>query len=492
MPEGAILAERRSYVAGGWVEGGETLRVQNPADESRVTDLVATPLGDVERAIAEARRSFDDGVWAGLAPRDRARVLHALLDHLESLHEPLVTSMVAEAGQPVLFAEMAQYAAGMTLARNTIDLYLSLPHEEPNPVPAEELTRGRLALSLRRHEPVGVVVAITPYNGAIIMAFQKLIAALMAGNSVILRPSPLTPISSLAFGLAAEAAEVPPGVLSVVFEPGAAGAEVLTGHRAVDMVSFTGSTAVGRQILAQAAPTVKRVALELGGKSAQIYLPDALHRVAAGAAQVVAMTAGQACVAATRMLVPQESKDEVLDAVGAAYAALTVGPPTDPTAMMGPLITAAQRERCERFVGLAQDNGAKVVVGGGRPPGLERGYYFEPTVLDLPDNANPAAQEEIFGPVLSVIGYRDVDDAVRIANDSIYGLSGQVYGADPAAATSVARRIRSGAVNVNTSMFSAYAPGGGYKQSGLGRERGVEGIRAFQEIKHLCIGELPS
>ncbi|HUC04962.1 MAG TPA: aldehyde dehydrogenase family protein [Acidimicrobiales bacterium] len=492
MPEGAILAERRSYVAGGWVEGGETLRVQNPADESRVTDLVATPLGDVERAIAEARRSFDDGVWAGLAPRDRARVLHALLDHLESLHEPLVTSMVAEAGQPVLFAEMAQYAAGMTLARNTIDLYLSLPHEEPNPVPAEELTRGRLALSLRRHEPVGVVVAITPYNGAIIMAFQKLIAALMAGNSVILRPSPLTPISSLAFGLAAEAAEVPPGVLSVVIEPGAAGAEVLTGHRAVDMVSFTGSTAVGRQILAQAAPTVKRVALELGGKSAQIYLPDALHRVAAGAAQVVAMTAGQACVAATRMLVPQESKDEVLDAVGAAYAALTVGPPTDPTAMMGPLITAAQRERCERFVGLAQDNGAKVVVGGGRPPGLERGYYFEPTVLDLPDNANPAAQEEIFGPVLSVIGYRDVDDAVRIANDSIYGLSGQVYGADPAAATSVARRIRSGAVNVNTSMFSAYAPGGGYKQSGLGRERGVEGIRAFQEIKHLCIGELPS
>jgi len=492
MPEGAILAERRSYVAGGWVEGGETLRVQNPADESRVTDLVATPLGDVERAIAEARRSFDDGVWAGLAPRDRARVLHALLDHLESLHEPLVTSMVAEAGQPVLFAEMAQYAAGMTLARNTIDLYLSLPHEEPNPVPAEELTRGRVALSLRRHEPVGVVVAITPYNGAIIMAFQKLIAALMAGNSVILRPSPLTPISSLAFGLAAEAAEVPPGVLSVVIEPGAAGAEVLTGHRAVDMVSFTGSTAVGRQILAQAAPTVKRVALELGGKSAQIYLPDALHRVAAGAAQVVAMTAGQACVAATRMLVPQESKDEVLDAVGAAYAALTVGPPTDPTAMMGPLITAAQRERCERFVGLAQDNGAKVVVGGGRPPGLERGYYFEPTVLDLPDNANPAAQEEIFGPVLSVIGYRDVDDAVRIANDSIYGLSGQVYGADPAAATSVARRIRSGAVNVNTSMFSAYAPGGGYKQSGLGRERGVEGIRAFQEIKHLCIGELPS
>ena len=492
MAEGEILPERRSFIAGRWVEGDEALAVENPADQSVVTELAATPLVEVGRAIAQARRSFDEGAWADLPARDRARSLHALLDHLEALHEPLVASMVAEAGQPVLFAEMAQYAAGLMLARNTIDLYLALPHEEANPVPAEELVRGRVALSLRRHEPVGVVVAITPYNGAIIMAFQKLIAALMAGNSVILRPSPLTPISSLAFGMAAEAAALPAGVLSVIIEAGAAGAEMLTTDPAVDMVSFTGSTAVGRRILAQAAPTVKRVALELGGKSAQIYLPDALHRVAAGAAQVVAMTAGQACVAATRMLVPEDRKEEVLESVGAAYAALTVGPPSDPAAMMGPLITAAQRERCERFVALAEEKGGKVVVGGGRPAGLERGYYFEPTVLDVPDNLNPAAQEEIFGPVLAVIGYRDLDDAVRIANESIYGLSGQVYGADVATATAVARRIRSGAVNVNTSMFSAYAPSGGYKQSGLGRERGVEGIRAFQEIKHLCIGELPA
>ncbi len=492
MAEGEILAERRSFIAGRWVEGDEALVVENPADQSVVTELAATPLVEVGRAIAQARRSFDEGAWADLPARDRARSLHALLDQLEALHEPLVASMVAEAGQPVLFAEMAQYAAGLMLARNTIDLYLALPHEEANPVPAEELVRGRVALSLRRHEPVGVVVAITPYNGAIIMAFQKLIAALMAGNSVILRPSPLTPISSLAFGMAAEGAALPAGVLSVIIEAGAAGAEMLTTDPAVDMVSFTGSTAVGRRILVQAAPTVKRVALELGGKSAQIYLPDALHRVAAGAAQVVAMTAGQACVAATRMLVPEDRKEEVLESVGAAYAALTVGPPSDPAAMMGPLITAAQRERCERFVALAEEKGGKVVVGGGRPAGLERGYYFEPTVLDLPDNLNPAAQEEIFGPVLAVIGYRDLDDAVRIANESIYGLSGQVYGADVATATAVARRIRSGAVNVNTSMFSAYAPSGGYKQSGLGRERGVEGIRAFQEIKHLCIGELPA
>jgi acyl-CoA reductase-like NAD-dependent aldehyde dehydrogenase len=492
MADGVLLAERRSYVAGVWVDGGEPFPVENPADETTVVELAATPIDQVRHAVSEARRVFDAGVWANRPAHDRARVLHALLDHLETLHEPLVASMVAEAGQPILFAEMAQYAAGLMLARNTIELYQSLPHEEANPVPADELMRGRVALSLRRHEPVGVVVAITPYNGAIIMAFQKLFAALMAGNSVILRPSPLTPLSSLAFAAAAEAAELPPGVLSVVVEPGAAGAELLTTHPAVDMVSFTGSTAVGRQILAQAAPTVKRVALELGGKSAQIYLPDALHRAAAGAAQVVAMTAGQACVAATRMLVPEDHKDEVLDAVRGAYAAISVGPPTDQTATMGPLITAAARERCERFVMLAEEHGGKVVVGGGRPARLERGYYFEPTVLDLADNDNPAAQEEIFGPVLAVIGYRDLDDAVSVANDSIYGLSGQVYGADVAAATAVARRIRSGAVNVNTALFSAYAPSGGYKQSGLGRERGVEGIRAFQEIKHLCIGELPA
>jgi acyl-CoA reductase-like NAD-dependent aldehyde dehydrogenase len=256
------------------------------------------------------------------------------------------------------------------------------------------------------------------------------------------------------------------------------------------MVSFTGSTAVGRQILAQAAPTVKRVALELGGKSAQIYLPDAVERAARGAAAVVAATAGQACVAATRMLVPQARKDEVVEAVSRAYAAITVGAPTDPGALMGPVISAAQRARCERYIALARDNGGTVASGGNRPAGLERGYYIEPTVLDLPDNSNPAARAEIFGPIISIIGYRDLDDAVKIANDSDYGLSGQVYSADVAAATAVARRLRTGAVNVNAGLFSAYAPSGGYKQSGLGRERGPDGIRAFQEVKHMAIGAL--
>ena len=492
MTAPGLLTQRGSYVAGRWIDGDEGLAVETPADETLVCELSTTPVEEIRRAVGAARRSFDEGGWADLTATERATVLHVFVDYLESVREPFIATMVAEAGQPRMFAEMAQFSAGITLARNTIDLFLSLADEEANPVPVDELTRGRVAISIRRFEPVGVVSAITPYNGAVIMAFQKLIPALMVGNSVILRPSPLTPISSLAFGAAAEAAGLPDGVLSVVVESGSAGAEILTSDPAVDMVSFTGSTAVGRQILAQAAPTVKRVALELGGKSAQIYLPDAVHRAGAGAAAVVAMTAGQACVAATRMFVPQAQKDEVLEAVTKSYAGITVGPPSDPTALMGPVITAAQRERCERFVALAEEHGGKVAHGGGRPDGIDRGYYFEPTVLDLPDNANPAAQEEIFGPVIGVIGYRDIDHAVEMANDSIYGLSGQVYGADASAATAVARRLRAGAVNVNTGMFSAYAPSGGYKQSGLGRERGIEGIRAFQEVKHVSIGELPT
>ena len=487
---GSVLAEGRSYIAGRWVTGERELVVENPADESTAGTVGVTPLADVADAIAGARRSFDEGAWSELTAVERARVVHAFLDHLEAMTDELVPVIVAEAGQPVGYASGIQTAGAVELGRNTIDLYLSMRHEEHNPVPTSELVTNRVSLSLRRYEPVGVVTAITPYNAALLMAVQKLVPALMAGNSVIVRPSPLTPISSLALGAAADAAGLPAGVLSVVVEDGSEGAELLTTDPRVDMVSFTGSTAVGKAIQAQAAGTVKRVVLELGGKSAQIYLADALDMAPLGAMVVVAMTSGQACVAATRMLVPQANKAEVLETVAATYAGLTIGHPDDPATMIGPLISAAQRERCERFVAAAEEHGAKVVTGGGRPASMERGHWFEPTVLDLPDNANPAAQEEIFGPVLSVIGYEDIDDAVAIANDTRYGLSNQVYGRDLARATDVGRRLRSGAVNVNASLFSAYAPGGGYKESGLGRERGPDGIREFQELKHMVIGGL--
>ena len=444
----------------------------------------------MERAIAEARRSFDEGVWAETPPGERARVLHAFIDHIEAARDELVPTLVAEAGQPTLFAEMTQVRAGVALARQTIDLYLSMSHEEASPVPVDDLVRGRVALSIRRHEPVGVVAAITPYNAALMMGFQKLIPALMAGNSVILRPSPLTPISSLIFGAAADAAGLPAGVLSVVVESGIAGAELLTSHPAVDMVSFTGSTVAGRKILAQAAPTVKRVSLELGGKSAQIYLPDAVQRAPRARPWWSRCTAGQACVAATRMLVPQDQKEQVLEAVSAAYRSIKVGPPTDPSAIMGPVISAAQREKCEQL---------RAAGRRARRQGVQRRRASRgpgPRLLLRAHRAGPAEQRQScragrdLRPDHRRAGLPRLDDAVAIANDSIYGLSGQVYGADAAAAVSVARRLRTGAVNVNTTVFSAYAPSGGYKQSGLGRERGPDGIREFQEVKHMSIGEL--
>jgi acyl-CoA reductase-like NAD-dependent aldehyde dehydrogenase len=484
------VSTQRSFVAGRWVEGDEVLAVENPADESVAGEVLITPVPEVRRAIERARRSFDDGTWSEREPSERARVLGAFLDHLEAQSSALVDTIVAEAGQPTAFAQYAQVRTGVAQGRAYLDLYRSLPVEDPNPVPVDELVAGRVALSIRRYEPIGVVAAITPYNATVLMAIQKVIPALVAGNSVVLRPSPLAPLSALVFGSAAEVAGLPPGVLSVVVEEGSEGAVLLSSHPAVDMVSFTGSTAVGRQILAQAAPTVKRVALELGGKSAQIYLPDAVERATAGAAAAVGMTAGQACVAATRVLVPAERKAEVLDTARDAFARFVIGDPADARVNLGPVISGAQWARCARYVELATRHGGRVVTGGGRPPDRARGHFFEPTVLDLEDNANPAAQEEIFGPVVSVLGYRDLDDAVRIANDTPYGLSGQVYGADVALATSVARRLRTGAVNVNTGVFSAYASSGGYKQSGLGRERGPEGIRAFQQMKHLAIGEL--
>ena len=286
-------------------EGDESLAVENPADETQVAELSVTPDAEFRRAIAEARRAFDEGPWPSMSGAERARYVHALLDHIEANAEDLVADD-GRRGRPADDVRRGGAAAQWRWCSPATPSTSTCRWRTRSPTRCRSTSssRGRVALSVRRHEPVGVVTAITPYNAAIIMAFQKLIPALMAGNSVILRPSPLTPISSLIFGAAADAAGLPPGVLSVVVEAGAAGAEMLTTDPAVDMVSFTGSTTVGKQILAQAAPTVKQVALELGGKSAQIYLPDAVERAATGAMMVVAMTAGQACVAATRMLVP--------------------------------------------------------------------------------------------------------------------------------------------------------------------------------------------
>jgi acyl-CoA reductase-like NAD-dependent aldehyde dehydrogenase len=480
---------RQSYVDGRFVSGdGPALAVENPATEEPIAEIETLSLAQVEDAILAARRTFDRGEWSGLRREERIDAVLALGEYLSGRSEDLGATLTAEAGAT---ASMIGTQVGMPLAhlRAACDIYRTMPDIEYTNRPLHEVFLGnRVTASVMRYEPLGVVSAIAAYNFPLQTPLWKFVPALLTGSTVIVRPSPLTPIATLVIGEAADAIGLPSGVLNVVVEGGVEGGQLLSSHPAVDCVSFTGSTTVGKAIMAQAAPTVKRVLLELGGKSVQLYLPDAVERAPMGCASVFAAHSGQACVAPTRMLVPEDRKAEVLEHATGVAAMLKVGDPTDPSTMLGPLISAAQRERCERYVAAAVDAGARVVCGGTRPADLDRGYYFEATVLDVPDNSNPAAQDEIFGPVICVIGYRDVDDAVEIANDSVYGLAGQVFGANVAEAVAVAERIRAGAVSVNGGYTGAYASSGGYKQSGLGRERGVDGIRAFQQVKHLSIG----
>jgi aldehyde dehydrogenase (NAD+) len=480
---------RQSYVDGHFVSGdGPALAVENPATEEPIAEMETLSLAQMEETILAARRAFDRGEWSNLRREERIDAVLALGEYLSGRSEDLGATLTAEAGAT---ASMIGTQVGMPLAhlRAACDIYRTMPDVEYTNRPLHEVFLGnRVTASVMRYEPLGVVSAIAAYNFPLQTPLWKFVPALLTGSTVIVRPSPLTPIATLVIGEAADAIGLPDGVLNVVVEGGVEGGQLLSSHPAVDCVSFTGSTTVGKAIMAQAAPTVKRVLLELGGKSVQLYLPDAVERAPMGCASVFAAHSGQACVAPTRMLVPEDRKAEVLEQATGVAVMLKVGDPTDPATMLGPLISAAQRERCERYVAAAVDAGARVVCGGKRPADLDRGYYFEATVLDVPDNSNPAAQDEIFGPVICVIGYRDVDHAVEIANDSVYGLAGQVFGANVADAVAVAERIRAGAVSVNGGYTGAYASSGGYRQSGLGRERGVDGIRAFQQVKHLSIG----
>lgn len=484
-----IIATRTPYIDGKFVVGeSDPLTVINPATEEAVAEVETTSTGQVEAAILAARRAFDHDNWAQTDRRHRVSLVLRMLDYFEEHRDELGRTIQQEAGATTRMLGSAQLDHAIAQMRQTVDLYLSLPEQEYSPRPLDvAIAANTVGLSVMTYEPVGVVSCISAYNCPFWINAWKAIPALLTGNTVVLRPSPFTPLSALVFGEAADAAGVPPGVLNVVVEAGFEGSALMTKHPAVDQISFTGSTAVGKTIMRQAADTTKRVMLELGGKSVQLYLPDAVDKAPMGFPTVFANHAGQACVAATRMLVPHNRKAEVLEKGAAIASRLTIGDPADASTLMGPLISSAQRERCESYVRRSVSHGGRVITGGRRPKSLPRGYFFEPTILDVPDNSNPAAQEEIFGPVVTVIGYDTVDEAVAIANDSPYGLSGQVYSPDLLAATAVARRIRAGAVNVNGLGANAYASSGGYKQSGLGRERGVDGLRAYQEIKHISV-----
>lgn len=480
----------RMMIGGRLVEGaGQPVVVRNPSSGEITTKFSGASIEQVLTAIKAARAVADKGDWAAMPMKARVAIVRDLLARFTARIDDLRALIVTETGMPVnSFALDAQIGAPLRQMDAMLDLCLKLPEIEENPITLDERVNpmGGFVQSIRRFVPVGVVAAISAYNFPLHINLWKILPALATGNAVILRPSPLTPLSALALAEIAAEAGLPKGVLSVIAEAGAEGAQLLTIDPAVNMVSFTGSTEVGSIVAGQAAPSMKRLQLELGGKSAQIYLPDRVEAAFSAAIGVCLAHAGQGCVLGTRIFVPEADKAKVLAAMKASMAYAKIGDSTDPETTMGPVISEAQVDRCERYVRLAVEAGATVVFGGKRAD--RPGYFFEPTILDVPDNKNPSAQDEIFGPVVSVIGYEDVEHAIEMANDSPLGLSGYVYGKDARAALDVAKRIRTGTVNVNAFFASAYSSSGGVKMSGIGRERGVEGIRAFQDVQVMNLG----
>ena len=490
-----LIEARQLYIDGKWVAGaGEKLAVSSPATEEQVAIVDTASLAQTEAAILAARAAFDAGPWPRMSPTERIAAVIRLADALDARRQRLVDTVIQEAGCPRGVTEHFQVGVALKSIRELCDIYARIPTWEHNEAPLLDYVVGaKVRLSIRRYEPVGVVAAITPYNFPFITNVWKIVPALLVGCTAVLRPSPLTPLQALVFGEAAEEAGLPPGVLNVVTESGSKGGELLSTHPAVDLVSFTGSSSVGRAIAAQAAPTLKRLILELGGKSAQLHLPDTfegggLGQVMEAAMMVFASHAGQGCALQTRLLVPEIHRAKVLEAVAAAAKSLAIGDPSVVTNLVGPLISKRQREHVHGVVSDGIQAGARLITGGRTPPHLERGWYYEPTLLDAPSSDNPAAQREVFGPVLTVLGYKDIEHAIAIVNHSELGLSGGIYTNDLALGMSLAERFRSGTVQINTSWACGSTPMGGIKQSGYGSERGAPGIRAFQYPKHIVVG----
>jgi acyl-CoA reductase-like NAD-dependent aldehyde dehydrogenase len=460
-------------IGGRWQQtyDGRTVDVEDPATETVIGTSADARAAEVDDAVAAAAAALRP--WAALGPEGRVAVLHRWLTELTAMRELLVETTIAEVGAPRTVAEEAHVDTGLAVLTG----YLDAAHE----VVWEE----RVGNSLVLREPVGVVGAITPWNYPFYQVLAKLGGALVAGSTVVLKPAELTPLSAYLLADAALAAGLPAGVLNLVPGPGRVVGEALATHRGVDMVSFTGSTGVGARVSVLAAPTVKRVALELGGKSASVVLPDADLAPAVEASVAAAMlNSGQTCTAWSRLLVPADRLDEAVALAAAAADALVVGDPRSPETVIGPVVSAAQRDTVLGFVSRAVSAGAVVAAGGhGRPVGLDRGHYVAPTVVT---GLKPDAEivlEEVFGPVLTVQGYDGEAEAMALANATDYGLAGAVWSESEERALAFARGMRTGQVDVNGGTFNPRAPFGGYRRSGNGRELGKWGIEEFLETK---------
>ena len=482
-----IITDRAQlFIGGTWQDsrGGETTEVRNPATGARLATAALACADDMDAAVRAARASFDAGVWARTPPHERAAVLHRAADLLDKRSDELAQAITAELGCPIWFSQRAHVPNPIRHLRYYADLCRDFGYTERR----SDGTNTSLVVQ----EPVGVVAAITPWNGPLSTPTLKTAPALATGCSVVLKPAPETPLTVYALAEALAEAGLPEGVLSIVPADREAG-EHLVRHPEVDKVAFTGSTAAGKRIMALCAERIARVTLELGGKSAAVILDDAdPDRVIPALLPMALMVNGQACIAQTRVLVPRSREREFTDALAGALQAQTVGNPVVPDTTIGPLVSQRQRDRVEGYLAVGRQEGARVVTGGGRPQlpdDLAAGWFVEPTLLGAVDNAMRVAREEIFGPVMAVIGYDDDEAAVTIANDSPYGLSGSVWSGDPARALAVAQRIRTGMVSINGRPQAFGTPFGGFKQSGVGREMGPEGFRAYLEVKSVAVGD---
>ncbi|MGE3287296.1 MAG: aldehyde dehydrogenase family protein [Pseudonocardia sp.] len=462
----------RFYINGDWVSprSTATLDVLDPSTEKPVATVALGGTEDVDAAVAAARAAFESYSTTSVA--DRIALLERVMQEYQARADELAAALMAEMGAPEALAHGAQVGAGLGQFAYALDALKKFEFEE---------ARGATRI---RYEPIGVCALITPWNWPPLLIAAKVAPALAAGCTMVLKPSELAPLNAVVIAEALHAAGVPAGVFNLVHGDGPTVGSALTSHPDVDMVSFTGSTRAGVAVAESAAPTVKRVAQELGGKSANVLLDDAdLAVTIPRDLGSVCANSGQSCNAGTRWLVPRERLAEAEELAAAAANAVTVGPP-DAGATIGPVISQAAYDKVQRLVGSALDEGASLVAGGlGRPDGLAAGWFVRPTVLTGVRNDMAIAREEIFGPVITLIPYDDEEEAVRIANDTVYGLAGFVSSADEERARAVARRLRTGMVHVNGAGLDFAGAFGGYRQSGNGREYADFGLREFLEIK---------
>lgn len=461
------------YINGRWVnaQSPETLPVHDSSTEELMATVPAGTAAEAESAITAARAAF--GSWSMLPAEDRATYLDKVAAGMKARTDELAMAIAREVGTPLKIARSVQVGGPAWHWGNFAKVARHFEWEK------------KVGNSLVVREAIGVVGCITPWNFPLSQITLKIAAALAAGCTVVLKPSEIAPVNALILAEIIHEAGLPPGVFNLVNGTGLVVGEVLATHPEVDMVSFTGSTRAGKRVGELASQSVKRVALELGGKSASIILEDANFEVAVkGTVAACMLNSGQTCSAHTRMLVPASRYDEVKALAQAAIAKFNVGSSLDEASRLGPLVSAAQRDRVLGFIKIGISEGAEVIAGGAAAPSFDKGYFVQPTILGI-KSTDTLAQEEIFGPVLVVIPYKDEKDAIAIANSTIYGLGGAVWAGTDERAISVARQMRTGQVDINGGPFNAHAPFGGYKQSGNGRENGIYGFEEFLEFKSL-------